>query len=108
MARGGRRVGAGRKSGQLNKRTIEAVKTMGPVGEHAIGVLVSAMEDAWVPWSCRQLWGHIAFEGAKSWQGGCWRAVSLPRGASRARASAVGHPVTHYTTIISLLYQNRR
>lgn len=26
---------------------------MGPVGERAIGVLVSAMEDARVPWSCR-------------------------------------------------------
>jgi len=45
MARGGRRPGAGRKPGQLNKRTIEAVKFMGPVGERAIGVLVSAMED---------------------------------------------------------------
>jgi hypothetical protein len=45
MARGGRRPGAGRKPGQLNKRTIEAVKFMGPVGERAIGVLVNAMED---------------------------------------------------------------
>jgi hypothetical protein len=43
----------GRKPGQLNKRTIEAVKTMGPVGERAIGVLVGAMEDARVQWSCR-------------------------------------------------------
>jgi hypothetical protein len=53
MPRGGRRPGAGRKPGQLNKRTIEAVKTMGPVGERAIGVLVSAMEDPSAPWSCR-------------------------------------------------------
>jgi hypothetical protein len=53
MPRGRRRAGAGRKPGQLNKRTIEAVKTMGPVGERAIGVLVSAMEDTRVPWSCR-------------------------------------------------------
>ena len=53
MARGGRRPGAGRKPGQLNKRTIEAVKFMGPVGERAIAVLVSAMEDRSVPWSCR-------------------------------------------------------
>jgi hypothetical protein len=53
MPRGGRRPGAGRRLGQLNKRTIEAVKTMGPVGERAIGVRVSAMEDARVPWSCR-------------------------------------------------------
>jgi hypothetical protein len=51
--RGGRRAGAGRKPGQLNKRTIEAVKHMGPVGERAIGVLVNAMEDRSVPWSCR-------------------------------------------------------
>jgi hypothetical protein len=51
--RGGRRPGAGRKPGQLNKRTIEAVKFMGPVGERAIGVLVSAMEDPSAPWSCR-------------------------------------------------------
>jgi hypothetical protein len=50
--RGSRRPGARRKPGQLNKRTIEAVKAMGPVGERAIGVLVSAMEDARVPWSC--------------------------------------------------------
>jgi hypothetical protein len=47
--RGGRRPGAGRKPGQLNKRTIEAVKFMGPVGERAIGVLVSAMEDPSAP-----------------------------------------------------------
>jgi hypothetical protein len=53
MPRGGRRPGAGRRPGQLNKRTIEAVKHMGPVGERAIGVLVSAMEDRSVPWSCR-------------------------------------------------------
>jgi hypothetical protein len=45
MARGGRRPGAGRRPGQLNKRTVEAVKFIGPVGERAIGVLVSAMED---------------------------------------------------------------
>jgi hypothetical protein len=50
--RGSRRSGARRKPGQLNKRTIEAVKAMGPVGERAIGVLVTAMEDARVPWSC--------------------------------------------------------
>jgi hypothetical protein len=43
MPRGGRIAGAGRKPGSLNKRTIEAVKTMGPVGERAIRVLVSAM-----------------------------------------------------------------
>jgi hypothetical protein len=53
MPRGGRRPGAGRKPGQLNGRTIDAVKAMGPVGERAIGVLVSAMEDRSVPWSCR-------------------------------------------------------
>jgi hypothetical protein len=53
MPRDGRRPGAGRKPGQLNRRTIEAVETMGPVAECAIGVLVSAMEDARVPWSCR-------------------------------------------------------
>jgi hypothetical protein len=35
MPRGGRRPGAGRKPGSLNKRTIEAVKHMGPVGERA-------------------------------------------------------------------------
>jgi hypothetical protein len=51
--RGGRRPGAGRKPGQLIKRTIEAVKFMGPIGERAIAVLVSAMEDRSVPWSCR-------------------------------------------------------
>jgi hypothetical protein len=51
--RGGRRPGAGRRPGQLNKRTTEAIKFMGPVGERAIGVLVSAMEDTRVPWSCR-------------------------------------------------------
>jgi hypothetical protein len=50
---GGRRPGAGRKPGQLNKPTIQAVKFMGPVGERAIGVLVSAMEDPSAPWSCR-------------------------------------------------------
>jgi hypothetical protein len=33
MARGGRRPGAGRGPGQLNKRTIEAIKFMGPVGD---------------------------------------------------------------------------
>jgi hypothetical protein len=38
MARGGRRPGAGRRPGQLNKRTIEAVKAMGPVGERALNV----------------------------------------------------------------------
>jgi hypothetical protein len=53
MPRDGRRAGAGRKPGQLNKRTIEAVKFRGPIGERAIGVLVSAMEDRSVPWSCR-------------------------------------------------------
>ncbi len=53
MPRGGRRAGAGRKPGSLNKRTIEAVKTIGPVGERPIRVLVSAMEDRSVPWSCR-------------------------------------------------------
>jgi hypothetical protein len=53
MPHGGRRAGAGRKPGSLNKRTIEAVKTMGLVGERAIGVLVSAMEDPSGPWSCR-------------------------------------------------------
>jgi hypothetical protein len=51
MPRGGRRAGAGRKPGSLNK--IEAVKTMGPIGERAIGMLVSAMEDPSAPWSCR-------------------------------------------------------
>jgi hypothetical protein len=53
MPRGGRRTGAGRKPDSLNKRTIEAVKTMGWIGERPIGVLVSAMEDPSAPWSCR-------------------------------------------------------
>jgi hypothetical protein len=44
MARGGRRPGAGRKPGQQNKRTIEAVKFRAG-RRSAIGVLVSAMED---------------------------------------------------------------
>jgi hypothetical protein len=29
----------------LSKRTVEQMKYLGPVGERAIGVLVSAMED---------------------------------------------------------------
>jgi hypothetical protein len=49
MPRGGRRPGAGRKPSSLNKRTIEAVKFMGPVGERAMGVLVNAMEDRSLP-----------------------------------------------------------
>ncbi len=53
MLRGGRSTGAGRKPDSLNKRTIEAVKTMGSIGERAIGVLVSVMEDPSAPWSCR-------------------------------------------------------
>jgi hypothetical protein len=44
MPRGGRGPGAGRRPGQLNKRTIEAVKFMRPVGERA-GVL-DALHDA--------------------------------------------------------------
>jgi hypothetical protein len=59
--RGGRRPGAGRKPGQLNKRTIEAVKFMGPVGDRAIAVLIAAMEGPGVPWSCRiQAAGMVA------------------------------------------------
>jgi hypothetical protein len=50
MPSGGRRPGAGRKPGQLNKRAIEAVRHLGPVGERALGVLASAMEDRSVPW----------------------------------------------------------
>jgi hypothetical protein len=52
MPRGGRRGGAGRKPGSLHKRTIEAVKTMGPVGRTRYR-MVSAMEDPSAPWSCR-------------------------------------------------------
>jgi hypothetical protein len=40
--RGGRRPGAGRKPGQLSKRTIDDLKRMGPAGERALAVLVSA------------------------------------------------------------------
>jgi hypothetical protein len=53
MPRGGHRPGAGRKPGQLSKRTVEQMKYLGPVGERAIGVLVSAIKDRSVPWSCR-------------------------------------------------------
>jgi hypothetical protein len=43
MPRGGRRPGTGRKPGILNRRTIEEARRVGPVGERAIGVRVSAM-----------------------------------------------------------------
>jgi hypothetical protein len=43
MPRGGHRPGAGRKPGILSRRTIEKARRMRPVGEHAIGVPVSAM-----------------------------------------------------------------
>jgi hypothetical protein len=49
MPRGGRRAGAKRKPGQLSKRTIEAIKHLGPAGERALGVLVTAMESTGVP-----------------------------------------------------------
>ena len=37
----------------MSKRTIEQMKQLGPVGERALAVLASAMEDSKVPWSCR-------------------------------------------------------
>jgi hypothetical protein len=41
MPRGGRRRGAERKPGSLNKRTAESVKAMGGVGERASAVLIA-------------------------------------------------------------------
>jgi hypothetical protein len=58
---GGARPGAGRKPGQFNRRTIETMERLAPTGERALAVLVSAMEDRSVPWSCRiQAAGMIA------------------------------------------------
>jgi hypothetical protein len=45
MQRGGARPGAGRKPGVVSNRTAEAVKSMAPIGERALGVLVEAMEN---------------------------------------------------------------
>jgi hypothetical protein len=53
MPRGGFRPGSGRKPGVLSKRTIESVKSMAPLGEQALGVLVEAMQNPKAPWSCR-------------------------------------------------------
>jgi hypothetical protein len=61
MPHGGARPGAGRKPGQLTKRSLEAIEHLGPVGQRALGVLATAMEDPKVPWSCRiQAAGMIA------------------------------------------------
>jgi hypothetical protein len=43
----------GRKPGVPNKRTLDALKFMGPVGEGAIAVLIAAMEGPGVPWPTR-------------------------------------------------------
>jgi hypothetical protein len=37
MGHGGYRPGSGPKSGVLSRRTIEAVKSMAPLGEQALG-----------------------------------------------------------------------
>jgi hypothetical protein len=44
-------AGSGRKPGVVSKRTIEAVKSMAPPGEQALGVLVEAMQNPKAPWS---------------------------------------------------------
>jgi hypothetical protein len=50
---GGYRPGSGRKPGVLGRRTIDAVKSMAPLGEQTLGVLVEAMQNPKAPWSSR-------------------------------------------------------
>jgi hypothetical protein len=47
-----------------SKRSLEAIKHLGPVGERALAVLASAMEDRSVPGSCRCKSRYRATKGA--------------------------------------------
>jgi hypothetical protein len=85
---------AGRKPGQLTKRTLEAIKYLGPVSERALAVLASAIARRWrellcMVWSrryCRVRTRRFA-PGRDSWGALCGSFALLRGAGSGADAS---------------------